>query len=178
MDLVCLLFDVVHISLFLPWRSGIYDCIKLRLVLVSERLSMASIVNVLSRATVRWRGMTYSRLLTMNNSGFIYLKIGSTTRRVSSAMAIVNLFVRPISAFLLYKVWKERKSQHQNGISTIGGDVATFSQQKKGFGTIFSSGSNSPPRKSYQEIPSVAAWARLEAKGIQHDLTRAGRHHF
>ena len=71
-------------------------------------------------------------------------------------MAVVNTCLRPISAFLLYKIWQERKAP-VNNIPTAGagGDIATFAP-KKSFGSIFT-GSGDSTRKGYQEIPQIAA---------------------
>ena len=66
-------------------------------------------------------------------------------------MAIVNMLLRPISTFFLYKILQERQSTVN--VPAIGGSTTFIAA--KNFGTIFAApGSN--PREAYREIPQVA----------------------
>lgn len=66
-------------------------------------------------------------------------------------MAIINMLLRPISTFFLYKILQERQSIVN--VPAIGGSTTFIAA--KNFGTIFAApGSN--PREAYREIPQVA----------------------
>ena len=63
---------------------------------------------------------------------------GSTSRRFSAGMAIVNMLLRPITAFFLYKMVSERQNLYGSGF------------QDSQLGEIFSGGNNR--RGRYQDM--------------------------
>lgn len=76
-------------------------------------------------------------------------------------MAIVNMLLRPISTFFLYKILQERQST-MTTLPAIGGS-STFIPAKH-FGTIFAApGGN--PREAYREIPQVVSQNPHEGSG-------------
>lgn len=88
---------------------------------------------------------------------FMCLYLGSTLKQVSGGMAVVSLCFRPISAFLLCKIWQERNPSSDvvnNVVASTSAGTATYSQ-KKSFGTIFTGSVDEPKKTAYQEIPSV-----------------------
>ena len=88
--------------------------------------------------------------------------LGSTSRRFSAGMAIVNMLLRPISTFFLYKILQERQSTAVN-VPAIGGSTTFIAA--KNFGTIFAApGSN--PREAYREIPQVAVQNPQEGNDV------------